>query len=165
MATVLATDNVAQLLRDSDTRPTALDALEALSAPVDRALALMAAPALCSLLASDMADVSHDQFDRIALVLVRLVVEAPDDPATIYGATFGEGRLGALWSSDSNVIARALRKPASELTAADVRSMVYVEAIDQFANIRGSTKPWAAAGLPGMKWLMLMMSEHPLASK
>ena len=165
MATVLAADNVAQLLHNSDTRLTALEALEALSAPVDRALALMAAPALCSLLASDMADVSHDQFDRIALVLVRLVVEAPDDPATIYGATFGEGRLGALWSSDSNVIARALRKPASELTAADVRSMVYVEAIDQFANIRGSTKPWAAAGLPGMKWLMLMMSEHPLASK
>ena len=165
MAAVLATDNVAQLLHHPDTRHAALEALEALSAPVDRALALMAAPALCSLLSADVADVSQDQFDRIALLLVRLVVEAPDDPATIYGATFGEGRLGALWSSDSNVIARALRKPASELTAADVRSMVYMEAIDQFAYIRGSTKTWAAAGLPGMKWLMLMMTEHPLMSK
>lgn len=159
MAALPLADTVAPLLREPTTRSAALEAFESHVTPIERTVALAAAPVLCELLATDVA-----QFDRVALLLVRLCVEAPDDPAPMYGAAWGGGRLETLWRSDSNVVSRALRKPVRELTPGDVRSMVCVEAVEQYAYVRGCTKPWAAAGLPGVECLSLYMKAHPLFS-
>jgi hypothetical protein len=159
MAALPAAGTVAQLLREPTTRSAALEFLESHVTPIEHSVALAAAPMLCELLVTDV-----EQFDRVALLLARLCVEAPDDPAPLYGAAWGGGRLEALWRSDSNAVSRALRKPVRELTPEDVRSMICVEAVDQYAYVRGCTKAWAAAGLPGVEFLTLMMRAHPVAS-
>ena len=142
MAT-LAADTVGALLRDSETRAAALAALDAHAVPIERSVSLGAAPALGELLALDAAEVGPAEFDRIGLLLARLVTEASDDPASVYGAAWGEGRLLAFMRSEGNAVARALRKPAEELTREDALHIVCAGAWYPQGIVRGSTKLFA----------------------
>ena len=92
-------------------------------------------------------------------------MEASADPSVVFGAAYGDGRMVALLRSSDNVAARALRKPADKLTAADVRSVVLQDVFNAPAGVRGWTKPHAAAGLSSQKVFGLYMKEHPLTSK
>ena len=55
----------------------------------------------------------------------------------VYGAAMGGRRLAALFGSDDNVVARALRKPAAELDVFDACAVACLH-----ANEHG---PWRAA--------------------
>jgi hypothetical protein len=159
----LSADTVGSLLRGRETRAAALDALDAHAVPIERSVSLGAAPALGELLALDTAEVGPAEFDRIGLLLARLVAEASDDPASVYGAVWGEGRLLAYWRSKGNAVARALRKPAEELTRADALHFACSIASDPHAYVRGMTKPVAAAGFATtMELFGAWMTEHPL---
>ena len=159
----LAADTVGSLLRDRETRAAALDALDAHAVPIERSVSLGAAPALGELLALDAAEVGPAEFDRIGLLLARLVAEASDDPASVYGAVWGEGRWVAFWRSEGNAVARALRKPAEELTRADALHFACSIAPDPHAYVRGMTKPVAAAGFATtMEFFGAWMTEDPL---
>ncbi len=161
-------DSVSELLRCVDSRPAALEALEALETPVDPALALASAPALAELLAVEEAAVPAQQFSRIALLLSRLHEEALDDAAAlsaVYGAAFGDGRLAAYWSSADNSVARILGNPANELTRADARTLACGELCPAGASAHGSTKPWGAAGLSAMEFFGLFMSVNKVGAR
>ena len=143
----LAADAVASLLRDGATRTATLEALEQHEgAPIDRAVALAAAPALYEAFAMDATEVGHDDFDRIGLLLARLVAEASDDPSAVYGAALGEGRYAASYRSKGSVLAQAVGKRASEVTRADARSFACAVAYVPPSHVKGLTKPVAAAG-------------------
>ena len=128
MAT-LAADTVGSLLRDRATRAAALDALDAHAVPIERSVSLGAAPALCELLALDVVEVNPAEFDRIGLLLSRLMAEPLDDPAPVFGAAFGEGRMLALYRSEDNVVAQALWKPVEELTREDAQHIACSDAL------------------------------------
>ena len=151
-------DSVAQLLRGSGTRTAALDALDAHSAPIDRSVSLAVAPVLGELLALEAAEVAREQFDRVGLLLARLLAEAasaaeaPDDPASVFGAAFGNGRYAALYAAEDTVLAQAVRKPAAELTLADARSFACWNACGGPYRIRGATEPLLAAGVSSQEW-------------
>ena len=163
MAALSAT-TVGPLLRDRETRAAALDALDAHAVPIERSVSLGAAPALGELLALDAAEVGPAEFDRIGLLLARLVAEASDDPASVYGAAWGEGRLLAFWRSEGNAVARALRKPAEELTREDALHFACAEAVWTQAYIRGCTKAFAATGFATtMEFMAVFMAEGPLS--
>jgi hypothetical protein len=158
----LAADTVGPLLRDRETRAAALDALDAHAVPIERSVSLGAAPALGELLALDAAEVGPAEFDRIGLLLARLVAEASDDPASVYGAAWGEGRWVAFWRSEGNAVARALRKPAEELTREDALHLACADAFWAQASVRGYTKPYAAAGFATtMEFFGAWMTEDP----
>ena len=157
--------SVAQLLRERETRCTTLEALEACSGTIDSAVALAAAPALVELLAASADDVKQEQFERVGLLLNRLLMEASDDPSAVFGAAYGEGRMAALLRSRDNIAARALRKPADELTAADARSIVFHDVFNGPAGVRGWTKPYAAMDSSAMQMFAMWMKEHPVVSK
>ena len=143
----LTADTVASLLRDGATRTATLEALEQQEgAPIDPAVALAAAPALFEALAMDATEVGRDDFDRIGLLLARLAAEASDDPSAVYGGALGEGRYAAYYRSKGSVLARAMGKPASELTRADARSFACASAYFSPSFVRGATQPVAAAG-------------------
>ena len=158
----LAADTVGSLLRDRETRAAALGALEAHAVPIERSVSLGAAPVLGELLALDVAEVGPADFDRIGLLLGRLVAEASDDPASVFGAAWGEGRMLALWRSEGNAVAQALRKPAEELTREDALHIACAEALLPQASVHGFTKIWAAAGFAtSMEFMGLLMSAEP----
>ena len=143
----LSADTVASLLRDGATRTATLEALEQQEgAPIDRALALAAAPALYEALAMDATEVGRDDFDRIGLLLARLAAEASDDPSAVCGGALGEGRFAAYYRSKGSVLAQAVGKPASELTRADARSFACAFAYWPPSFVKGVAKPFAAAG-------------------
>lgn len=155
-------DTVGPLLRDRETRAAALDALEAHAVPIERSVSLGAAPALGELLALDVAEVSPAEFDRIGLLLARLGAEAPDDPASLYGAAFGEGRLLVFYRSEGNALAQTLRKPAEELTREDALHVACSDAFLPYAYVRGVTKLLVAAGYPStMEYYGMYLSEEP----
>jgi|EP01046_Picozoa_sp_COSAG06_P049176 hypothetical protein len=159
----LSADTVGSLLRGRETRAAALDALDAHAVPIERSVSLGAAPALGELLALDTAEVGPAEFDRIGLLQARLMAEAPDDPASVYGAVWGEGRLLAYWRSERNAVARALRKPAEELTRADALHLACSEALVSQAYVRGLTKPIAAAGFATtMEFFGAWMTKDPI---
>ena len=142
----LAADTVATLLRDADTRTATLEALEQQEQPpIDRALALAAAPALYEALAMDATEVGRDDFDRIGLLLARLAAEASDDPSAVFGGALGEGRFAAYYRSKGSVLAQAVGKPASELTRADARSFAWQQHSSRHLCERRHP-PFAAAG-------------------
>jgi hypothetical protein len=160
----LSADTVGPLLRDRETRAATLDALDAHAdaVPIERSVSLGAAPALGELLALDAAEVGPAEFDRIGLLLARLVAEASDDPASVYGAAWGEGRYMAFWRSEGNAVARALRKPAEELTREDTLHVACAAALEPQAAVRGFTKPFAAAGFATtMEFFGAWMTEDP----
>jgi hypothetical protein len=159
----LAAGTVGSLLRDRETRAAALDALEAHAVPIERSVSLGAAPVLGELLTLDVAEVGPADFDRIGLLLGRLVAEASDDPASVYGAAWGEGRMLALWRSEGNALAQALRKPAEELTREDALHFACSTADAPQAYGCGMTKPIAAAGFTTtMEFFGVFMAEGPL---
>ena len=162
MAARPAPDAVHALLATAASRPATLAALEDHPAPLDRALAVAAAPALVELLTVSADDVDAATFQRAGLLLARLLAEAPDDPSIIFGAAFGEDRLAALWNSEDSVLARALLKPANQLTADDALSLACAEAHNCPALVRGYTATWRAVGLNGLEWTKL---SHPITSK
>ena len=125
MTDALAPDSVAEGLRSKDTRDATLTALEAHDAPLDRAVALAAAPVLCWLRSLTASEVGHKQWDRACLLFARVLAEslAQDDLLEVYVAGFGGGRHAASYRAD-NVVARAHRKSAAELELADARSFV-----------------------------------------
>ena len=158
----LAADTVASLLRDGATRTATLEAFERHEgAPIDRAVALAAAPALYDVLAMDATEVGRVDFDRAGLVLARLAAEASDDPSAVYGAAIGEGRCAAHYRSKGSVLAQAVgKRAASELTLADARSFACAAALSPPAFVRGFTKPLAAAGFAKTaEWIGLFMTE------
>ena len=160
----LAADTVGPLLRDRETRAAALDALDAHAVPIERSVSLGAAPALGELLALDVAEVGPAEFDRIGLLLGRLVAEALDDLASVYGAAWGEGRLLACYRSEGNAVAQAVRRPAEALTREDALHIACAEAYAPQAYIRGLTKPWEALGFASsMEYLAMWMAEETLS--
>ena len=161
----LAADTVGPLLRDRETRAAALDALDAHAVPIERSVSLGAAPALGELLALDVAEVGPAEFDRIGLLLARLVAEASDDPASVFGAAWGEGRWLAFHRSEGNAVAQALRKPAEELTREDALHVACSNAYSVQAWVRGATKPIAAAGFATtMESMAVFMTEDPMST-
>ena len=159
----LSADTVGSLLRGRETRAAALDALDAHAVPIERSVSLGAAPALGELLALDAAEVDPADFDRVGLLLVRLAAEASDDPASVYGAAWGEGRWLANLRSEGNAVAQALRKPAEELTREDALHLACALALDPQAYVRGATKSWAAAGFATtMEMVAAWMTEDPM---
>lgn len=164
MAALTACD-VAQLLRDRTTRVATLDALDSAVGTIDGDVALAAAPVLYELLAADTAEVDRDIFDRIGLLLARLCAEAPNDPASVFGAAQGEDRYAAFCCSKGNVLVETFcRRSAAELTRADARSWACSHACMAPSFVRGCDKPIVAAGLEMMDYIKVFMNEHPLAS-
>jgi hypothetical protein len=149
-----------ELLRDCDTRPAALDALEGHSVPIDPAVALAAAPVLAELLAKDAADVPREQFDRTGLLLARLLTEASDEPSHMFAAAFGCGRLEALSDADATVLSESLRKPAADLTLEDARRYACWLAYRCPATVRGYMVPLAAADVELPKYMELWLGER-----
>ena len=62
-------------------------------------------------------------------------------------------------------MARALLKPAEELTLEDVRSFANLYAYDGPVWYRNSTKPAMSIGYSVIEFLRLWMAEDPLCSK
>jgi hypothetical protein len=159
----LSAGTVGPLLRDRETRAAALDALDTHAVPIECSVSLGAAPALGELLALDVAEVGPAEFDRIGLLVVRLLAEASEDPASVFGAAMGEGRLLALYRSEGNAVAQVLRKPAEELTREDALHVACSEALGPHYYIRGVTKPIAAAGFATtMEFFGAYMTEDPM---
>ena len=143
----LAADTVASLLRDGATRTATLEALEQHEGtPIGRAVALAAAPALFEALALEATEVGRDTFDRVGLLLARLVAEASDDPSAVHGAALGEGRCAAYYRSKGSVLAQAVGQRASEVTRADAWSFACASAYIPPSFVKGQTKPITAAG-------------------
>jgi len=143
----ISADTVGRLLRDSATRTVTLDAPE-VGHPMAAPLALAAAPALAELLSLDAAEVERATFDRVGLLLARLMAEAADDPAARWGAAWGGGRFAAMIRCDCNVVAKAIdRTPEGELTRDDAQSLACLYANYAPAAVRGWDKPVVAAGM------------------
>lgn len=157
-----ATDSVVSRLRHQGERSAALDALHgALDGDgVEHALSLAVSPVLCELLAADAAEVSQEQFDCIALLLARLSLEGVS-PAEVHVAAFGEGRLAALWGSDSNVVSQALQKSADELTSGDVRSLMCMS-VAIGASMSDYRPKSAKTKLPALELAVVWPSTNPL---
>jgi hypothetical protein len=86
--------------------------------------------------------------------------------AAVYGAAMGGGRLAALFGSDDNVVARALRKPAAELDVFDACAVACLHANEHGPLARGGDAPVAAAGFSGaFELLMVVTTNHFLHSK
>ena len=113
-------------------------------------MALAAAPTLCELLALDAAEVPRELFNRAALLVGRLAEEAvhrgAEAQAAVYGAAFGGGRFARYLNAEGNVIAEALRKPATELMRADARSYACTLSMRVLVEARGGTALHKAAG-------------------
>jgi hypothetical protein len=91
------------------------------------------------------------------------VAEASDDPASVFGAVWGEGRLLAFWRSEGNAVARALRKPAEELTREDALHLACAVAVEPQTCVRGWTEPIAAAGFAtSLEFIAAWMTEDPI---
>ena len=157
------------LLLKPESRAATLDAIEA-QHTIEPALALAAAPALTELLTAGADDVDHAAFCRVGLLLGRLHAEAGDDAAriaTMWAAAFGPlERLGNMWDAADNVVARALRKPAAELDAADARAYACQETYLGYMSARGADAPVRAAGCATVRdWLAIWLSADPITSK
>ena len=161
----LEAKTVAELLRNPDTRNAALSALEAHTTPIDLAVSLAAAPTLLELTALDASEVGQEQWDRICLLVARLIADADNDRDKVYSAAYGGGRWAAQCRSEGNTMARALLKPAEELTLDDARSIANCYAYDGPTHVRGSTKPCTALCNSVFAWVQLLMTEDPLVSK
>ena len=161
--------SVAEHLRNHGTRDATLSALEEHATPIDRAVSLAAAPALVALMALDTSEVGQEQWDRVCLLLARLIAEASDDPSTVYRAAFGGGRWEAQLRSEGNTLARALLKPEGELKLEDARSIANLYAYDSPTHVRGSSKvcslPSSVSASRPTDWFRLWMLEDPLVSK
>ena len=148
MADTVAASAVAERLRDGSTRLATLSALEGHGVPIQSDAALAAAPALYELLALDAAEVPRELFDRAGLLLAWLATEAVprSAEAAVVGAAWGGGRYERFLNAEGNVIAEALRKPATELMRADARSYACTLSMRVLVEARGGTALHKAAG-------------------
>ena len=97
------------------------------------------------------------------LLLARLLAESSDDVVPMHAAAFvDEGRVAALYGSDGSVLARALRRPAEELTHVHARSYACWRAWTAPSMVRGATALWAATGLSDMRHIELSNSQPML---
>jgi hypothetical protein len=157
----LGADTVAERLRDGATQSAALDALEALAAPIPTATALAAAPALVDVLARAT---EHAALDRAALLLARLLAEAALDPAPIFGAALRGERYAAFWAPDLLVEATQRASTGGQpLTREDARSFACNRAWVGPSFVRGHTKFYTAVGGSTMEG-MGIVSTVPAAS-
>ena len=117
----LTAQTVAERLQDKGSRAAALDELEQHEGPHDRALAIAAAPVLTDIVTADAdtQEVDAATFQRAALLRARLLADAFDDPPSVYGALFRDGRMATEFDAPSNVTALALQKPVEELDEDD----------------------------------------------
>lgn len=150
----------AQLLLDGATRAAALDALEA-----NAAVPLATGPVLVELLTMDTTEVLQEQFDRAALLVARLIEEAGDDRARVFGEVFGNGRYAAVWHAKGNALAQLGRKPVAELSRSDAYTLACWYAHHGSMSARGWTEPFAAAGLTPEDYFSLLLSEDFAFSK
>jgi hypothetical protein len=149
----LSANVLGQQLLDRATRLPTLDVLESHTTPIPDALALAAAPALLDLLMMDASEVNRTTFDRVGLMLGRLVAEAPQNVARIYGAAFRDQGLERLWNSDNVLNTALLSKPALELSEADAISYACAWAHYSPTVVRTWNAPFDAAGITGKEWL------------
>ena len=161
----LEAETVAELLRNHDTRDATLSALEVHVTPINLAVSLAAAPVLNEIKASDTSEISQEEWDRVCLLLARLVADAGDNAATVYGTAYGGGRYAAVYQSDRTPLARALRKPAEELTVDDARSFANEYASKPPAYCRSWGKAFAAMGVTVLEGLALVMPADALFSR
>ena len=140
----LRADTVAERLRDGATLSTALDALEALVAPIPTATALAAAPALVDVFAHTT---EHAALDRAALLLARLLAEAAPEPAAIFGAALRGERYAAFYAPDLLVKATQRASTGGQpLAREDARSFACNRAWAGPSFVRGQTKFYTAMG-------------------
>ncbi len=155
----LSPDSVGARLADPATRLVTLDALEAHAGPHDVALSLATAPSLTDLQCLDASEVDHALFQRVGLLLARLVDEA-SDPTAIWGAANGDGRFSKLCRAP-NVVQQMLRKPVAELDQRDAMSYACGGQVTWFAATVRSE--WEAAFEPAggvMEVLGVLNSEN-----
>ena len=162
----LSPDSVAACLADPATRLATLSALEAHTGRHDAAVSLAAAPALVDLQCLEASEVDHALFQRVGLLLARVVEEASDS-AAVWGAAHGDGRFSKLLQAP-NVVRQLLSKPVAELDQRD--AMSYAACGEQVTWYAATVRrEWAAtteaAGLGLMEWLGIQASEHPLLSR
>ena len=146
----LEAKTVAELLRNPDTRNAALSALEAHTTPIDLAVSLAAGPVLNEI---RTLETSREEWDRVCLLLARLVAEAGDEAPTVYGTAFAGGRSAAVLRSERTPAARVLRKPAAELTLEDARSVANAYACWPPACVNSFAKLFAAQGVSTLEGL------------
>eukprot|EP01043_Picozoa_sp_COSAG02_P027931 COSAG02_NODE_1670_length_11394_cov_4.791855_2_plen_169_part_00 len=168
MVALPTVETVARLLRNAETRPATLDALEA-HGPVEQAVTLAAAAALGELLAADAEqELGVEQFDRVGLLLGRLCAEAEawgdQGSVKVYGAAFADGRLAAAWGSETNVVGRALRKPVDELTVSDVYSIACMFTCEAAASNKYFEEMLTAATTSQTEWFSLWSKVHPIST-
>ena len=165
-ALAVTMDTVAESLRAEATRAATLDNLEALAA-TPSAVALAAAPALVDVLTAE--NIDRASFDRSALLLARLVVEAAPEPAPVYGAAFSGERLVAFTAR--GLVAEALQRAlsaAQPLTREDARSYACQCALNGPSFVRGAQAPFEAAGHTVMEVMFIVsflacpLSHRPL---
>jgi hypothetical protein len=161
----LEAKTVAELLRNRDTRDATLFALEEHATPIDLAVSLAAGPVLNEIRASDTSQVTREEWDRVCLLLARLVAEAGDEAPTVYGTAFAGGRHAAFWVSERTPLARALRKPAAELTLEDARSFANAYACWPPAIVNSVAKAYAAQGVSLLEGLGEAFRLDPLVTK
>jgi hypothetical protein len=156
----LAAATVAERLRDGATQTAALEALEDHAAPIPTATALAAAPALVDVVS---AATEHAAFDRSALLLVRLLVEAAPEPAPIFGAACQGERLAALHAPALVVEATQRASTGGQpLTLEDARSLACLKAHEPPGIVRGWTQPCVAAGRTVMEHLGIVSTVSSL---
>ena len=153
-ALAVTMDTVAESLRAEATRAATLDNLEALAA-TPSAVALAAAPALVDVLTAE--NIDRASFDRSALLLARLVVEAAPEPAPVYGAAFSGERLVACMAR--GLVAEALQRALSDaqpLTREDARSYACQCALNGPSFVRGAQAPIEATGHTVMEYMFIV---------
>ena len=160
----LSPDSVAARLADPATRLVTLDALEAHAGPHDAALSLAAAPALVDLQCLEASEVDHELFQRVGLLLARVVEEASDS-AAVWGAAHGDGRFSKLLQAP-NVVRQLLSKPVAELDQRDAMSYACSEQVTWFAaTVRRELDATFEAAGGVMEIFGVLNSEHPLLSR
>eukprot|EP01047_Picozoa_sp_COSAG01_P008657 COSAG01_NODE_343_length_18564_cov_10.381099_5_plen_258_part_00 len=148
---------LAEALISPSTRERTLCQLETHDGEHTAQTAMDAAPALAELMIE--ARWPGQQFRRAGLLLARLVSDVHDDPAAVYSAAFGSGRLEMLWRSDRHPVGAACRRrgpdakeegaPSSNSSSSrpplgreDALNAASLCAVEANCLVRGGTKPW-----------------------
>jgi hypothetical protein len=156
MTDLAAAATVADALRSPTARDAALDALEALPLPIADDVALAAAPALVDVVAGAAEETERAAFDRAALLLGRLLVEAAPDPAPVFGAAFAGERVAAYHGAQ--LVAEATQRALSggeALTRADALSYACTSVFYTY-NVCGYTLPLAAIGYTMLEYMRVV---------
>jgi hypothetical protein len=156
----LSPDTVAEELRTDDTRARTLDALEKMSAPIPRELALAAGPVLVDIYVTTD---DREEFNRCTLLAARLLAEQAPDPSPVYGVLFAGERLAKACAPRllTDAVQRALGG-GQPLTREDAYSFACGTADDGPSFVRGFTAPMAAAGRTTIEHLGVVRNLVPI---